>query len=156
MGFRRAAAGEDGFTLMELLIVLGVVAVLMAIAVPLFVGQQNSARDAAAKSELRGVLMPLRTHLSDDPDVVDPAPGVVRLAPSAKFDGAAVLGVKLERAVDGSTCLWRTSDSGSVFGMWEPAPGQFGQTLYVERAAVPAVCPGAADAGAFGFVAGGW
>jgi len=156
MKIRRVAATEDGFTLLELLIVLGVVAVLMAIAIPLFVGQQNSARDAAAKSELRGVLMPLRTHLAEDPAVVDPVPGVVRLAPSSQFDGAAVLGVKLERATDGSTCLWRTSQSGTVFGMWEPAPGQFGQTLYVQVPAVPAACPAAADTFGFGFVVGGW
>jgi type IV pilus assembly protein PilA len=42
--------GERGFTMIEILVVLLIVAVLSAIAIPLFVNQRDKARDADAKS----------------------------------------------------------------------------------------------------------
>ena len=42
--------GERGFTMIEILVVLLIVAVLSAIAIPLFMNQRDKARDADAKS----------------------------------------------------------------------------------------------------------
>ena len=42
--------GERGFTMIEILVVLLIVAVLAAIAIPLFTNQRDKARDAEAKT----------------------------------------------------------------------------------------------------------
>jgi prepilin-type N-terminal cleavage/methylation domain-containing protein len=55
-------AGDEGFTLVELLVVVLVLVALIAIAVPTFTGQREGAWDAAVRSELRSASIALESY----------------------------------------------------------------------------------------------
>ncbi|HEY7538431.1 MAG TPA: type II secretion system protein [Gaiellaceae bacterium] len=61
----RTAASEAGFTLIELLITVVVLGILIAIAVPTFLGFQAKAADASAKENIR-IAVPAARAFADD------------------------------------------------------------------------------------------
>jgi len=56
---------DDGFTLIELMVVVLIIAILLAIAIPTFLGAQNRARDRAAQSDLRNAITAAKTIATD-------------------------------------------------------------------------------------------
>lgn len=62
---RSKKRGERGFTLIELMIVIVIIGILAAIAIPRFIGAQDRARIGAAKSELNAVRQALSMYEMD-------------------------------------------------------------------------------------------
>jgi len=91
---RRHKGNEEGFTLIELMVVVLIIAILIAIAIPTFLGARQRANNRAAQSSLRNSLTAAKTLFTDNNDyltagVGNSTTGLTSVEPSLTFVDAA-------------------------------------------------------------------
>ena len=63
---RRHKGNEEGFTLIELMVVVLIIAILIAIAIPTFLGARERAQNRSAQSNVRNALTAEKTSYTDN------------------------------------------------------------------------------------------
>jgi type IV pilus assembly protein PilA len=84
--FEGDGAAEAGFTLIELMVVLLIIAILLAIAIPTFLGVANSAGDRAAQSNLTNALTEVKALYQN---AATYSPGGTAMTPAGTFTSSA-------------------------------------------------------------------
>ena len=84
---RRLEGQQDGFTLIELMVVVLIIAILIAIAIPTFLGARQRAQDRAAQSVLRNALTAEKTHYADSQTYTVDLAKLEELEPSLTWRG---------------------------------------------------------------------
>src|SRR5881397_1982111 len=78
---------DKGFTLIELMVVVLIIAILIAIAIPTFLGARKRAQDKQAQSNIRNALTAEKTFYVDTQIFTETAGDLTPIEPSLVYTG---------------------------------------------------------------------
>jgi type IV pilus assembly protein PilA len=143
----RKRRDDEGFTLIELMVVVLIIAILIAIAIPTFLGARQRAQDRAAQSNIRNAFTAEKTYYTDAQAYTATVSDLTAIEPSLSYTGAAASlaasGNLVYVAVSGTNndtvTLGARSGSGKCFWLQDNTTTG---TTYASSTASPCAVPG--------------
>jgi len=117
MGARGMRLDESGFTLIELMMVVLIIAILIAIAIPTFIGSRTRAADRATQSALRNGLVAEKIVYTDTQMYYVSSAAVQATEPSLGWGTKLLVQVGSNLNPDDSICLSEQSKSGTWYAL---------------------------------------
>jgi len=115
--------GEGGFTLIELLVVLIIIAVLLAIAIPAYLGFKDRAEKRAAQSNVREAIPSMEAYGEDNNGVYNATAGHPTLGDLQGIDPAIKLDAAPSNVTANSYCITDTVGNWTAWFHRAPAGG---------------------------------
>ncbi|HUZ44174.1 MAG TPA: prepilin-type N-terminal cleavage/methylation domain-containing protein [Acidimicrobiales bacterium] len=143
---KRMDRKDEGFTLIELMVVVLIIAILLAIAIPTFLGARSRAQNRSAQSNLRNALTAEKTAYTDAQTYVSNSTSLTSIEPSlswvttAPAKGTTQVEVVTDTGND-TVCLGAVSASGSTYWVLDDGAG----TFYTNASATNYAAPTAAN-----------